>query len=114
MLVLLWDQASWRSANAALYSSRWDSTHAANATCWRAVGRSRNTYARLMTPPPRPTGGGRSGAPRTSRNIRLRRRDTTVTTTPWRDLLDERSLCAGHARRGPPLPTPPTLARRRR
>src|SRR5271157_3464442 len=51
--------------------------------CWRAVGRSRNTYARLMTPSPRPTGARYSGAPPTPTHTRPRRRNTTLTTTPW-------------------------------
>jgi hypothetical protein len=102
MRVSLCDHASRRSCNAALYSSRCESTHADSATCWRAVGRNRNTYARLMPPSPPLTNPQCSGAPWTPthnqpRSCDIRRRRHLGVTVQ-----------AGPTQGGPVRAAPPT------
>jgi hypothetical protein len=94
--VLLCDQASRRSCNAALYSSRCDSRQVSNAACWRAVGRSGNTYARL-TRPPRPNAGRPGGAmstPKCNRPRAIYGRDHNTLANPPRCGNSYRKTCA--------------------
>lgn len=56
-----------------------NSRQRASAACWRAVGRIRNTYARLTGPSPRPIDSRSSGAHLTLRQSRPGRRHTSPT-----------------------------------